>query len=288
MLLNGQNTYDCSVTSTTYPPPSADDEDEDEDGRGLAAAPPPPAGDSCTGGRLYTTRVRSGSTVRLRLINASSFLSYWVSVDNHTLTVVELDGVEVEPLAAQRGVYLNVGQRVSVLLTADRRPGAYAIRATLPQTCFLPYAPYVSAGLSGSGSGDGAGEDAKRGEGEKGEEVGGGDGRSRRYEVYGILTYDDIDIDAATGPLAGKPGNTSNPYGVENNGARGDVWEGCDDMPFDVPKPMRAQPAVEVGEANMHYIEYAFRQAQDVNRIFINKVGTVGHSSDTGGKLRGV
>ena len=70
----------------------------------------------------------------------------------------------------------------------------------------------------------------------------------------------------------GVAGNTSNPYGVENNGLRGDVWEGCDDMPFDMPVPMRKQPAVNVSEANTHYIEYAFRQAQEVNRIFINKV----------------
>lgn len=43
-------------------------------------------------------------------------------------------------------------------------------------------------------------------------------------------------------------------------------------MPFDVPKPMRKMDAVEFTEANTHYIEYMFRQAQDVNRIFINKV----------------
>ncbi|RYP71468.1 hypothetical protein DL771_004835 [Monosporascus sp. 5C6A] len=238
LLLNGQNTYDCSVTSTTYPP---------EQQGGPASAP------QCTGGRRYATRVRPGSTVRLRLINASSFLSYWFSIDNHTLTIVELDGVEVAPLEGQRGVYLNVGQRVSVSVRADAPgpPGNYIIRATLPRTCFLPYAPYASAGLE----------------------------RSAAYEARGVLSYDgapdpDPDADEPVGIVGGGSGgrNTSNPYGVENNGVRGDVWEGCDDMPFDVPKPMRAHRAVEVvSEANMHYIEYMFRQAQDVNRIFINK-----------------
>ncbi|RYP25120.1 hypothetical protein DL765_000001 [Monosporascus sp. GIB2] len=237
LLLNGQNTYDCSVTSTTYPP-------EEQGG----SAPPR----LCTGGRRYATRVRPGSTVRLRLINASSFLSYWFSIDNHTLTIVELDGVEVAPLEGQRGVYLNVGQRASVVVRADApgAPGNYMIRGTLPRTCFLPYAPYASAGLE----------------------------RSAAYEVRGVLSYDgapDPDADEPIGIVDGGGSggrNTSNPYGVENNGVRGDVWEGCDDMPFDLPKPMRARRAVEVSsEANMHYIEYMFRQAQDVNRIFINK-----------------
>ncbi|KAI1492621.1 hypothetical protein F5X96DRAFT_677585 [Biscogniauxia mediterranea] len=222
ILLNGQHTYDCTVNSTTYP-----------------QAP------HCTGsgGRLYTTQVRAGQTVRLRLINASSFLSYWVSIDNHTLTVVELDGVEVEPIAGQRGVYLNLGQRASVLVAADQRPGNYHIRATLPRTCFLPYAPYTSAGLA-----DSAG-----------------------YAARGVLSYAGTDPADPPRGAAAEGANTTNPFGAESNPARGDAWEGCDDMPFDRPRPMRALPAHEVSPANMHYFEYAFRQAQDVNRIFINK-----------------
>lgn len=166
--------------------------------------------------------------------------------------------MEIEPITAQRGVYLNLGQRVSVLLTADQEFGSYYMRASLPQTCFVPYATYTSAGLE----------------------------ESAEYGVKGVLSYtrdgedgdkDDKD-DSKGGDKGGKPeiigvaGNITNPYGVENNGLRGDVWEGCDDMPFDMPVPMRRQPAVNVTEANTHYIEYAFRQAQDVNRIFINKV----------------
>lgn len=34
---------------------------------------------------------------------------------------------------------------------------------------------------------------------------------------------------------------------------------------------MRHMDAVEASEANTHYIEYTFGQAQDANRIFINK-----------------
>ncbi|KAI8960712.1 Cupredoxin [Daldinia sp. FL1419] len=231
VLLNGQNTYNCSVTSTTYVPSSDQ-----------------PYESNCTGGQLYTTKVHRGKTVRLRLINASSFLSYWFSIDNHTISIVELDGVEIEPITA-RGIYLNLGQRASVILTADQEPGSYYMRASLPKTCFLPYAPYNSSGLEAAG-----------------------------YGAKGIISYikddeqqaDNGRLDQALEPI-GVAGNTSNPYGVENNGLKGDAWEGCDDMPFDMPKPMRKQPAVNVSEANTHYLEYAFRQAQEVNRIFINK-----------------
>ncbi|RYO91084.1 hypothetical protein DL766_003352 [Monosporascus sp. MC13-8B] len=189
-LLNGQNTYDCSVTSTTYPP-------EEQGG----SAPPR----LCTGGRRYATKVRPGSAVWLRLINASSFLSYWFSIDNHTLTIVELDGVEVAPLEGQRGVYLNVGQRVSVVVRADA-PG--------PRELHDPR--HVAAHLLPA--------------------------------VCGVLSYDgapDPDVDEPIGIVDGGGSggrNTSNPYGVENNGVRGDVWEGCDDMPFDVPKPTAYSP----------------------------------------------
>jgi len=229
LLMNGQNIYDCSVESSTYPP------DLDQ-----------PYPYNCTGGQLYKTQVQPGKTVRLRLINSSSFFSFWFSIDSHDISIVELDGVEIQPISS-RGVYINIGQRVSVLVRANQTvAGDYYIRATIPKTCFLPYAPYTSAGLESAG-----------------------------YQVRGILSYNDgtttttaTTLDAA--PI-GVAGNTSNPYGVENNANRGDVWEGCDDMPFDMPVPMRAEPAVEVADANTHYIEYMFRQAQDVNRIFVNK-----------------
>ncbi|KAI0449185.1 Cupredoxin [Xylaria acuta] len=225
ILLNGEGMYNCTVASTTYPPPSSDE----------LHSSSPNSEPSCTGGQLYTTKIHTGQRVRLRLINSSSFFSYWVSVDNHTLSLVELDGIEISPISA-RGVYLNIGQRASVIVTANQTAGNYYIRATLPQTCFLPYAPYSSAGLA-------AGE----------------------YAAKGILSYDDVPVN---GIPIGAMGNVSNPYGVENNGMRGDVWEGCDDMPFDLPKPMREIPAYDVPEENKHYIEYMFRQAQDVNRIF--------------------
>ncbi|KAI1739448.1 Cupredoxin [Xylaria scruposa] len=232
ILLNGQGTYDCTVASTTYPPPFSY----------ASRSSSPNLDTSCTGGQLYSTKIRTGQRVRLRLINSSSLLSYYFTIDNHTLSIVELDGIEISPISA-RGIYLNIGQRASVIVTADQTAGNYYIRATLPQTCFLPYIPYSSAGLAAG-----------------------------QYAARGVLSYDDVPVNSK--PI-GVMGNVSNPYGVENNGARGDVWEGCDDMPFDLPRPMREIRAYDVHEDNKLYIEYMFRQAQDVNRIFINKTAYV-------------
>ena len=86
VLMNGQNTYDCGITSTTFPDPSNPDPNSKQ--------PPSPRpntkAEDCTGGTLYTTTIHPNSKTRLRLINASSFFSYWFSVDNHTLSIVEL------------------------------------------------------------------------------------------------------------------------------------------------------------------------------------------------------
>ncbi|KAI0882780.1 putative multicopper oxidase [Annulohypoxylon maeteangense] len=243
ILMNGQNTYNCSITSTTFPLSSHQNTNTNTN--------------DCTGGNLYKTKIHPSRTTRLRLINASSFFSYWFSIDNHTLSIVELDGVEIEPIPA-RGVYLNLGQRVSVVLTADQEVGSYYIRASMPRTCFLPYSTYTSAGLEDGGYGVKGVLVYAEEDGEGGGEGGEGESESES-ESKGVPK------------TIGVAGNTTNPYGVENNELRGDVWEGCDDMPFDMPVPMRRQPAVNVSETNTHYIEYAFRQAQEVNRIFINK-----------------
>ncbi|KAB5540424.1 multicopper oxidase-domain-containing protein [Coniochaeta sp. 2T2.1] len=217
-LLNGQHTYNCSVNSTTWPAP---------------------AGASCTGGALSVVSVSPDTNVtRLRLINHSTFFSFWFSIDNHTLTTVEIDGVEVEPIADQRGVYVNVGQRYSVLVhSLPDRKGSYAMRASLPQTCFVPYCPYTSSGLQDIG-----------------------------YEATGLFSYpSDPEV------FLGSKGNVSNPYGVENNFLRGDVWEGCDDMSFSTPAPARKRPAVEVSADNSHEVTFRFQQVGEINRIFINR-----------------
>ncbi|KAG6365851.1 hypothetical protein INS49_000027 [Diaporthe citri] len=133
LLINGQNTFDCSVASTTFNSTFRQKN-----------AP------ECTGGQVYTTSVRPGTTMRLRLINHSSYLSYWFSIDRHPLTIVEIDGVEVEPIVSQ-GVHVNIGQRYSVVITATEKVGDYTIRSALEKECFLPYSTYISSGLESIG-----------------------------------------------------------------------------------------------------------------------------------------
>jgi FtsP/CotA-like multicopper oxidase with cupredoxin domain len=71
-----------------------------------------------------------GKTYRLRLVNAGTFVNAEFSIDNHTLTVIEADGVSVEPLNVS-SINLAVAQRYSVLVTLDQPAGAYWIRNVL-------------------------------------------------------------------------------------------------------------------------------------------------------------
>ncbi|TXT04845.1 hypothetical protein VHUM_03928 [Vanrija humicola] len=78
----------------------------------------------------YNVTLVGNSTYRIRLINAGTFTTTVFSIDNHNLTVVEADGVSIEPYVAQ-SVELAVAQRYSVLVTLDQKPGAYWIRNVL-------------------------------------------------------------------------------------------------------------------------------------------------------------
>ena len=45
-----------------------------------------------------------------------------VSIDNHTMTVISTDSSEVEPVTVD-SVFLAIGERVNVLVTADQPSG---------------------------------------------------------------------------------------------------------------------------------------------------------------------
>ena len=221
ILINGRNTYNCSVESTTYPPNKT--------------------AEACTSGEFYTTKVQSGKSYRLRLINHSSFFSFWFSIDNHTIEIVEIDGQAIEPVIF-RGVNVNIGQRYSIIVHTNQTAGNYYMRASLPKTCFLPFAPYNNSALDSTG-----------------------------YRALGVLSYDDTDPKA---PAIGVAGNTTNPYGAADNPFNYMEWEGCNDMPFEMTVPKKVQPAFNASANNTHYITFQFNQAQNINRIFVNKVRT--------------
>ncbi|KAJ3393353.1 hypothetical protein HDU84_002148 [Entophlyctis sp. JEL0112] len=78
----------------------------------------------------WTWTAQPNSVTRLRLINTSGFAAFLFQIDGHNLTVIEVDGVLVEPYTVDM-ITINIAQRYSVLVTADQESGNYLIRADM-------------------------------------------------------------------------------------------------------------------------------------------------------------
>ncbi|CAN8103161.1 unnamed protein product [Discula destructiva] len=252
LLLNGQHTFSCAVQSTTFTPSA-----QPNDTTTTTTTP------LCTGGALYTTTVTPGSTTRLRLINHSSFFSYWFRIDGHTLTLVEIDGVEIAPLAVD-GVHVNIGQRYSVLVTANHTVGGndgggggggggeFAIRSALERECFLPFATYNSSGLESVG-----------------------------YEARGVLRYEGSATHAAAeGVPAPEETTTTTAVALDETYTNGNPRL-CLDLRFDAPAPKRAEAAYPLSATDPQFIvDFEFRQVGAVNRIFLNRTSWAPYGDD--------
>jgi len=68
-----------------------------------------------------TQNVTPGTTVRFHLVNIGAFAYFHFWIESHTLTVIEVDGIDVEPYEVP-AVDLAVGQRLSVLVKMDQDP----------------------------------------------------------------------------------------------------------------------------------------------------------------------
>ncbi|KAF9937851.1 laccase, multicopper oxidase, benzenediol:oxygen oxidorectuctase [Mortierella alpina] len=77
-----------------------------------------------------------GKRYRLRVINAGAFAAFQFSIDNHMLTVIEADGVAIQPVTVQR-LPINVGQRYSVIVHSNQPVGNYWMRAVMNTDCFF-------------------------------------------------------------------------------------------------------------------------------------------------------
>ncbi|KAK0654913.1 multicopper oxidase-domain-containing protein [Cercophora newfieldiana] len=197
----------------------------------LTAGKPP----VCTAGSLYKTRVQSGKHVRLRLVSHSTSTPFLFSIDSHTLQIIEIDGVEVEPIAATR-VFMNPGQRYSVLVTTNQTAGNYKMHVAAARSCF-----HMGHGTSSFAS--------------------------VNYEAIGILSYDDTDLNAAD---IGKPWDL---FGASNNVTGKEPWESqCRDLPFNLPKPIRKLAAYEVGERNNHSFTFSRENVNGTVRTYINEI----------------
>lgn len=88
----------------------------------------------------------------IRLINMAAFSQMYVRFEQHSLTIIEVDGVYTQPRTVQ-DLFLAVGQRYSVLLTTKSvATQNYAMLGMLDVTMYddyinTPVNPYVSGSL---------------------------------------------------------------------------------------------------------------------------------------------
>ncbi|CAL1714469.1 unnamed protein product [Somion occarium] len=77
---------------------------------------------------LAVISVESGKRYRFRLLAISCDPAYTFSIDNHTMTIIEVDGINSEPLAVD-SLQIFAGQRYSFVLEANQSVDNYWIRA---------------------------------------------------------------------------------------------------------------------------------------------------------------
>jgi iron transport multicopper oxidase len=79
--------------------------------------------------------VEPGNTYLFRMINVGAFVGQYVWIQNHTMKIVEVDGVYTQPQDADM-IYIAVAQRYSVLVTTMTTTTAnFPIVAAFDQVC---------------------------------------------------------------------------------------------------------------------------------------------------------
>lgn len=73
-------------------------------------------------GQNITVKVEPGRTYLLRVVNLGNFVGTYFEIEGHQLTIVEADGVYVDPVTVDR-LYLTVAQRYAVLVTIQSSYG---------------------------------------------------------------------------------------------------------------------------------------------------------------------
>lgn len=83
---------------------------------------------SSSGGSYSSTTLTAGKKHLLRLINVSVDNHFMVSLDNHPFLVITSDFVPIVPYNAT-WIFLGIGQRYDVIISADQDPASYWFRA---------------------------------------------------------------------------------------------------------------------------------------------------------------
>ncbi|KAF2164107.1 carbohydrate-binding module family 20 [Zasmidium cellare ATCC 36951] len=88
---------------------------------------------STSGGAYAQTILQAGKRHRLRLINTAVDNHFAFSLDSHTMTVISADFVPIVPYNTS-WVFIGIGQRYDVIITADQEPTSYWFRAEVQDT----------------------------------------------------------------------------------------------------------------------------------------------------------
>lgn len=89
--------------------------------------------DTCQGdplALLSMVNVTEGMTYRLRLINSGQLVMLNFAIEQHNLTIVQVEGTNIEPVNVT-SIDIAPGQRYDVLVTADQTPGSYMMETTV-------------------------------------------------------------------------------------------------------------------------------------------------------------
>lgn len=79
--------------------------------------------------------VEPGKTYLVRMVNMGAFAGQYFWFENHTMQIVEADGIYTEPAEADM-IYLTAAQRYSVLLTTKNDTASnFAFVASMDKVC---------------------------------------------------------------------------------------------------------------------------------------------------------
>ncbi|GAP90347.1 putative multicopper oxidase [Rosellinia necatrix] len=86
------------------------------------------------GGSRFETTWVSGTSYRLRLVNAGADTHFKFSIDNHTMQVIAMDFVPIVPYSTDI-LAIAMGQRYDIIVTANATADNYWMRAIAQTTC---------------------------------------------------------------------------------------------------------------------------------------------------------
>lgn len=82
-----------------------------------------------------TVSIEPGKTYMFRMVNMGAFAGQYIWFENHTMSIVEVDGIYTEPADADM-IYLAAAQRCSFLITTKNNTSAnYAFVGSMDTVC---------------------------------------------------------------------------------------------------------------------------------------------------------